>query len=151
MKNNLKCCSFVFWELGQNREESGTSRRPRARAVHYVELLSRDGVDCVAPRALKFAEKIDNVVRTAGSAAARAIDDEGRIGALLGLVIDQTEAKALDEAARLSGCTSHGSLNLALVHVGAPCWEKTLKANRSRSARNQLEDAQTRRGARDQP
>jgi hypothetical protein len=122
MKNNLKFCSFVFWELGQNREESGTSRRPCARAVYYVELVSRDGVDCVAPKAFEFGETSRDALQIEDGAAARAIDDEGRIDAVLVLVVDQAEAKALDEAARLSGCTSHGSLNLGLVHVCAPWW-----------------------------
>jgi hypothetical protein len=122
MKNNLKFCSFVFWELGHNREESGISRRRCARAAHYIELVSRDGVDCVAPKAFEFGETIRDAVQIEDGAAARAIDDEGRIDAVLRIVVDQAEAKALDQAARLSGCTSHGSLNLGLVHVWAPCW-----------------------------
>jgi hypothetical protein len=122
MKNNLKCCSFVFWKLGRIREESGTSRGLCTGAVHDVELVSRDGVDCVAPKTFEYGETIRDAVQIEDGAAARAIDDEGRIDALLGLVVDQAEAKALDEAARLSGCTSHGSLNLGLVHVCAPRW-----------------------------
>src|SRR5271155_4061375 len=95
MKNNLKLCSFVFWELGRNREESGTSRRPCARAVHDVKFVSRDGVDCVAPRALKFALRIRNVVQIEDGAATRAIDDECRVRASLRVLRHQAEAKAL--------------------------------------------------------
>jgi hypothetical protein len=123
-ENNLKFCSFVFWELGRNREESGTSRRPCARAVHDLKFVSRDGVDCVAPRAFEFAEKIHNVVRIEGSTAARTIDGEARIGAVLGFLSQQAKAEVLYEAPRLTGGASHRSLNLRLVHFFSPCWQR---------------------------
>jgi hypothetical protein len=117
-------CSFVFWELGRKRKGSGTSRRPCAQAVHYVEFVSRDGVDCVAPRALKFTEMIRNIVQFEDGAAARTIDAECRISAVLRLLRQQAEAEAFDEAPRLTGCASHRSLNLRLVHSCSPCWQR---------------------------
>src|SRR5271167_1968710 len=73
MKNNLKFCSFVFWELGRSREESGASRRPCARAVRYVKFVSRDRVDCVATKAFELGETIRDAGQIEDGAAARAI------------------------------------------------------------------------------
>jgi hypothetical protein len=86
MKNNLIQFFLGVSGIGVEREKSGASGGRCRRAIDDVEFVSRDWIDCVAPRALEFSEKRCYVTQIEGGAATRAIDRECWISSVLGLL-----------------------------------------------------------------
>jgi hypothetical protein len=86
------------------------SDRRYARAIEDVKFLSFDGVDGVASRTLEFLT-IGGVVQIQDSTASWAINDESWIR-IRAEVLNQAEAKSLDETARFASCTSDRALDL---------------------------------------